>query len=152
MQVVRGNLHRLVYCSRIGLIAKTSIDLELPAILKIAQARNSAVDVTGALLVCNGWFVQALEGPMQPVLETYGRITRDPRHEQLTIIEATPTRERHFANWSMCGLQVSPVDREIVQVLSSGGAFDPTKLSAARALNLLVAVGKMQQKAAAVLL
>jgi len=89
---------------------------------------------------------------MQPVLETYGRITRDPRHEQLTIIEAIPTRERHFADWSMCGLQVSPVDREIVQVLSSGGAFDPTKFSAARALNLLTTVGKMQRKAATAVL
>ena len=89
---------------------------------------------------------------MQPVLETYGRIMRDPRHEQLTIIEAIPTRERHFANWSMCGLQVSPVDREIVQTLSSGGAFDPTKLAAARALNLLVTVGKLQRKSATALL
>ena len=79
MKVVRGNLHRLLYCSRVRLIGKSSIKEELPTILKIAQARNSAVDVTGALLVCNGWFVQELEGPMQPVLETYGRITRDPR-------------------------------------------------------------------------
>ena len=152
MKVVRGNLHRLLYCSRVRLIGKSSIKEELPTILKIAQARNSAVDVTGALLVCNGWFVQELEGPMQPVLETYGRITRDPRHEQLTIIEAIPTRERHFADWSMCGLQVSPVYREIVQVLSSGGAFDPTKFSAARALNLLTTVGKMQRKAATAVL
>lgn len=131
--------------------AKYSIEDELSKILKVAQARNSAVDVTGALLVCDGWFVQELEGPMQPVLKTYGRIKRDPRHEQLTIIEAIPTGERHFANWSMCGLQVSAVDREIVQVLSSSGAFNPTKLSAARALNLLVSVGKMQRKAVTVL-
>ncbi len=151
MKVVRGNLHRLLYCSRVRLPPMSSIKVELPKILKVAQARNSAVDVTGALLVCNGWFVQELEGPMQPVLETYGRITRDPRHEQLTIIEATPARERNFANWSMCGLQASPVDREIVQVLSSGGAFDPTKLSATRALNLLVAVGNMQRKSVTLL-
>jgi hypothetical protein len=151
MNLVRGNLHRLLYCSKVRLTPTTSIDVELPKILKVAQAHNRAVDVTGALLVCNGWFLQELEGPMQSVLETYGRITRDPRHEELTLIEAIPTRERSFANWSMCGLQVSPVDREIVQVLSSGGSFDPTRLSATRALNLLVTVGKMQQKSAVLL-
>lgn len=148
MKAVGANLHRLVYCSKVRLIAKSSMEDVLPAILSVARARNSAVDVTGALLACNGWFVQELEGPMQSVLETYGRITRDPRHKELTIIEAIPTRERHFADWSMCGLQVSPVDREIVEVLSAGGAFDPTRLSPVRALNLLVAVGKMQRKPA----
>lgn len=124
----------------------------LHEILKVSQVRNSAVDVTGALLVCNGWFVQALEGPMQAVLQTYGRITRDPRHEEAKVIQAIPTQERHFAGWSMCGRQVSPVDREIVHVLSSGGAFDPTKLGAERALNLLLVVGKMQLKAETVTL
>jgi len=126
------------------------IDDALAGILTIAQARNSACDVTGALLICNGWFVQVLEGPMQAVLQTYGRITRDPRHAELTIIEATPTRDRHFAEWSMCGLGFSPVDREIVGVLSAGGAFDPTRLNATRALNLLASVGKMQRTRATV--
>lgn len=149
MQVTRGNFHRLVYCSRMRLGSGQSIDDALPGILQIAQARNSACGVTGALLVCNGWFVQVLEGPMQAVLQTYGRITRDPRHDELTIIEATPTRDLHFPDWSMCGLRVSPVDREIVEVLSAGGAFDPTRLSAARALSLLTSVGKMQRTRAA---
>lgn len=152
MKVVRGNLHRLIYCSKVRMTAHVRIEDQLSAILKVAQVRNSAVEVTGALLVCNGWFVQELEGPMQPVLETYGRITRDPRHEKLMIIEATPARERHFANWAMCGLHFSPIDREIVEVLSSSGGFDPTRLSAARALDLLVKVRKMQQKAPTVLL
>jgi hypothetical protein len=145
MQVTCGNFRRLVYCSKARFSTAQSIDDALPGILQIAQARNSACDVTGALLVCNGWFVQVLEGPMQAMLQTYGRITRDSRHDELTIIEATPTRDRHFPNWSICGLRVSPVDREIVGVLSAGGAFDPTRLSAARALNLLTSVGKMQR-------
>jgi len=145
MKVACGNFHRLVYCSRARLGTRQSIDDAMSGILQIAQARNSACDVTGALLVCNGWFVQVLEGPMQAVLQTYGRITRDPRHDGLTILEATPTRDRHFAEWSMCGLGFLPVDREIVDVLAAGGAFDPTKLSAARALNLLTSIGKMQR-------
>jgi hypothetical protein len=146
MKVAPRNLPRLVYCSKARL-AKASTEDALHEILKVSQVRNSAVDVTGALLMCNGWFVQTLEGPMQAVLHTYGRITRDPRHGEVKIIEAIPTRDRHFASWSMCGRQVSPVDREIVHVLSSGGAFDPTKLNAERALNLLLIVGKMQLKA-----
>lgn len=101
------NLHRLVYCSEASEPIIRSMDVALPQILAVAQARNSAVGVTGSLLVCNGWFLQALEGPMKAVLETYGRVLRDPRHLNLKIINATPTRERHFAEWSMCGLQLS---------------------------------------------
>jgi Sensors of blue-light using FAD len=121
-----------------------SMDVALPQILAVAQARNSAVGVTGALLVCNGWFVQALEGPMKAVLETYGRVMKDPRHEGLKVIEATPTRERHFSEWSMCGLQLSPVDREIVETLESGGTFDPSRFSGEKAIGLLRAVAQMQ--------
>lgn len=121
------------------------MDVALPQILAVAQARNSAVGVTGSLLVCNGWFLQALEGPMKAVLETYGRVLRDPRHLNLKIINATPTRERHFAEWSMCGLQLSPVDREIVETLEAGGKFDPSRLSVERGLGLLLAVAKMQR-------
>lgn len=29
---------------------------------------------------------------MVNVLETYGRVVRDPRHESLTVVEGTPTR------------------------------------------------------------
>ena len=77
MKVVRGNLHRLLYCSRVRLIGKSSIKEELPTILKIAQARNSAVDVTGALLVCNGWFVQELEGPLRNTTYVETAVRRD---------------------------------------------------------------------------
>lgn len=138
------NLHRLVYCSKARLDIVARMDTVLPEILSIAQKRNAAVNVTGALLCCDGWFLQALEGPMVNVLETYGRIVRDPRHLTATVIEATPTRERLFSQWSMCGVALSPVDKEIVNALESNGGFHQARTKPASALKLLGTVRKIQ--------
>ena len=146
------NLHRLVYCSKARLDVIENIDAVLPEILAVAQKRNSAVQVTGALLCCDGWFLQALEGPMVNVLETYGRITRDPRHESASVVEATPTRERLFPNWSMCGVALSPVDNQIVKALESNGGFHQARTKPQSALKLLGTVRQIQMTRSGALL
>ena len=138
--------HRLVYFSRTRPSALGAMDEALPRILKVAQERNGAAAVTGALLACGQWFLQALEGSKLSVLETYARILKDPRHqEQKVITEATST-ERLFAGWSMCGLQLSPTDSQIVQTLESSAVFNPAKLTAAGATKLLVTITQIQSK------
>ena len=122
------------------------MDVALPAILKVAQERNAAADVTGALLACGGWFLQALEGPKISVLETYGRIVKDPRHQDHKVITETTSAERLFSGWSMCGIQLSPIDAHIVRTLQSSAVFNPAKLTAAGATNLLVTIRQIQSK------
>jgi Sensors of blue-light using FAD len=141
-----AKLHRLIYCSKARLDVMGSIEAALPEILSVAQKRNSAVNVTGALLCCDGWFLQALEGPMVNVLETYGRVMRDPRHDGLTLVEATPTRERLFSQWSMCGLSLSPVDKQIVKTLESNDGFHQARIRPQSALKLLGTVRQIQSK------
>lgn len=141
-----GNLHRILYCSDALPASATTPALSLPEILRISQPRNEAAGVTGALLSCDGRFLQVLEGPMTKVLETYGRIFRDPRHTELKVIEAARVGSRLFPNWGMCGAQLAPVDTEIVRVMASRGRFNPASLSPAKALALLAAVRNMQTK------
>lgn len=138
--------HRLVYFSRTRPSALGAMDVALPKILKIAQERNGAADVTGALLACGEWFLQALEGPKIRVLETYSRILKDPRHRDQKVVAETTSSERLFSGWNMCGLQLSPTDKQIVQTLESSAVFNPAKLTAAGAIKLLVTIRQIQSK------
>ena len=101
-------LLRLVYCSR-NTIAQArpgaALYGEVQAILATSRRNNQRAGVTGALLFTEHAFVQALEGPARAVEETFERIQLDPRHADVTVLEAAPVQERRFGTWSMgyCG-------------------------------------------------
>lgn len=139
-------LHRLVYCSRARPAAVAEMDATLAAILEVSRRRNKAVEVTGALLACGGWFLQALEGSKTAVTETYERIWEDPRHDEHKVIDEAAVSERLFSEWNMCGLHLSPTDQQIVKTLESSGSYDPTRLLAPAAIKLLVTIRQIQSK------
>src|SRR6478609_8978567 len=87
-------LHRLIYASRERIGA--DLDHELGTIIRASIANNREVSVTGLLLVHAGWFLQALEGPAEAVMTTYGRIARDKRHSDCKILSAGPAERREF--------------------------------------------------------
>jgi len=100
-------LYRLIYCSR-NVIAEDltldrdhSIKGEIRAILSIARQRNEADNLTGALLYTASGFAQVLEGDRDVVERTFERISRDPRHADVTALSFTPTERRSFPDWSM---------------------------------------------------
>ena len=101
---VNASLYRLIYCSR-NVIANAmpgaAVDDELRAILAIARRRNTADNVTGALLFTASGFAQVLEGPRETVELTFERIITDPRHADVTILSFTPAERRSFPDWSM---------------------------------------------------
>lgn len=138
-------LHRLVYVSR-QKIEPADLDHEVSAIIAASIRNNREVAVTGMLLVHEGWFLQALEGPAEAVMTTYGRIVGDPRHEASKILSAGPVESREFGNWNMCARQMSPADDAIVETLSRRGALNPTSLTASAALRLLTAVRGIQER------
>lgn len=139
------SLHRLIYASR-QRIPPDDLDHEVGAIIRASIANNRQVSVTGLLLVHDGWFLQALEGPAEAVMTTYGRILKDPRHEAATVVGAGPVAGREFADWNMCARGMSPADDAIVRTLSRRSAFDPETFSADSALRLLKAVRGIQMR------
>jgi hypothetical protein len=139
------HLHGITYISRARPDIIADMDVAVSGILKDAQARNVAFHVTGALLACDGWFLQSLEGPRVRVLEAFGRIRNDRRHDSIKVIEAGLIQERKFPEWSMCGRRLSSTDDAILSVLENHGAFDPAKLTLTRALALLQNVQKLQK-------
>jgi hypothetical protein len=110
-------LSTLIYVSR----AAPGLGMaEIEAIGEVAQRRNGASDVTGALLFYAGYFLQALEGHEADVRTTFARIERDPRHRDVQVLAGVAAGERLFGQWSMRRV-VPPAgdDRAVTAFLAS---------------------------------
>ena len=147
MSAISGirSLHRLIYSSRVN-VAEADLEHEVGAIIRASIRNNREVAVTGLLLVHAGWFVQALEGPAEAVMNTYGRILNDRRHRNSKVLAAGPASTREFGDWNMCARGMSPADDAIVDTLAGRNAFDPPTLSATAALRLLKTVRGIQDR------
>lgn len=91
---------RLIYRSHMRIPPESRKAL-LGSIFSQARSKNAKLGVTGALLVWEDWFVQALEGDEAVVRDLYETIRADVRHERVTILEADPVPGRVFGRWSM---------------------------------------------------
>ncbi|MCR5878299.1 BLUF domain-containing protein [Phenylobacterium sp. J367] len=137
-------LHQLIYASRVR-VPWPDQQREVDGIVQASIRNNRVVDVTGLLLVHDGWFVQALEGPVEAVLGVYGRICDDGRHEDCRVLYAGPAEARSFEDWNMCARHMTPADEAILDTLSMKTVFEPHRLTAKQALRLLKAVRGVQQ-------
>lgn len=76
-------------------------DLVLRNILLVARAANKRDGITGALISREDMFIQMLEGPLDRVTATYGRILRDDRHVDIVELWSGDAKKRMFAGWEM---------------------------------------------------
>lgn len=91
-------MKRLLYISTARAVLRQS---ELSEMLAKSRHANSAADLTGLLVVGGRRFLQVLEGPDKAVIETYERITHDPRHFALVKLHDREIAERSFGSWAM---------------------------------------------------
>jgi Sensors of blue-light using FAD len=91
---------RLIYRSK-SKIPAARLDFELGNILRGARARNSSLEITGALLFYEDWFAQALEGNEKAVRALYAHIEKDPRHSSLQLCREDASTPRAFSRWAM---------------------------------------------------
>ena len=105
----------MIYRSR----AASAIDWDtLKDILHKSEAHNVANGLTGTLLASATHYLQAIEGGYEAVNETFMRIARDPRHQQIRIIDFGLASERMFDGWSMRGIGVFRFNPEITDYLT----------------------------------
>jgi hypothetical protein len=95
-----GPVFRLIYRSR-SRIGAAERKYQLGEIFSVARSGNKKIDVTGALLITDGEFVQTLEGPEQVVRELYTKIGKDRRHEHVELLESGDVPGRVFGRWAM---------------------------------------------------
>lgn len=91
-------VHFLLYLSSATNLFPRS---ELDDILGISRRNNKALGVSGILLYKDGNLMQLLEGEKRAVVDLYAKISRDPRHHDLTMIWDGTQEQRQFPSWSM---------------------------------------------------
>lgn len=103
-------LVRLMYVSEVspGVTAE-----DLSRLVAHARRRNRQLDVTGALLKCDGHFAQVLEGRQEAIAGLIASIAKDPRHSGLDVHHMGSIAQRQFQDWDMaflvsdeCGLDI----------------------------------------------
>jgi hypothetical protein len=109
---------RLIYRSR-SRIADEERSAALAQIFGVARSNNKQAGITGALLVTDRWFVQALEGDESAVQKLYEHIRGDARHDEVTVIESSAVDARVFSRWAMA--EVSKLGRADIPLHVSGG-------------------------------
>lgn len=92
---------RIVYSSRA--VGGRAADDHL-AILEVSRRNNGMDGISGILWCMKGRFLQLLEGPPESVSAAFARIARDPRHDDIRIIDDREVPRRQFADWAMAGM------------------------------------------------
>ncbi len=129
-------LVRLLYASR----ANAPVDEALVAsILEQAHAFNTAHGLTGILCTSSeaNVFLQVLEGGRAAVNELYGRIQRDSRHRDVTLLDYAEISERRFATWRMGLVNLNRINLGTILRFSESPVLDPFAMSGKCALALL---------------
>jgi len=138
------NQVRMIYVSRMT----PECDMQaIQAILDIARKKNKAMDVTGVLCYDPAFFMQCLEGPRTAVNDLYASILRDNRHTNVLLLEYTEAQERRFAQWSMAFVAASDLSKGLLEKYTGSGKFDPYRLTAAQALDFLLATFRQKPDA-----
>lgn len=83
-------------------------DADIEAILQTSRRHNEAADVTGMLLIGNGYFVQIIEGTGPTVDRTYRRILSDGRHSDAVLLYEGSGEPRRFGGWAMGFAHMEP--------------------------------------------
>jgi hypothetical protein len=137
-------LTRLICFSENQLVPGTkSVLATLGDILSKSNRNNKPLDLTGALVFDNQWFVQVLEGERASVWTTFERIRDDERHDNVVIAEFVEIEQRSFATWWM-GLATRHAKTEhLFEGLAAQGRFDPRQMTAAQLLTLTTALAQV---------
>ena len=90
---------------------------EMAGILKTSDRHNRQDAITGALVLINGRFIQALEGETTQVDGLFRRIKTDKRHQGVMVLGEWPIATRLFTGWEMARLDASAVSPSVAEFL-----------------------------------
>lgn len=82
-------------------IAKKGLKHEdMKDMMQKASSFNSKHGITGCLVYHNHSFIQLLEGDEKSVRQLFGKISRDERHQEITLLNLEENNFSLFANFS----------------------------------------------------
>jgi hypothetical protein len=141
---VRISVQRVIYSSRWAPGLGDHIDVAVREILARSIHNNRLADVSGLLVAHDGWFVQVLEGPNAHVGAAMARISADPRHTDVVVLDRCLAECRAFRDWSLTAVRPGPEARPLLAEL--GLTTDQTAFTRASAMKLLSAIGDMERR------
>lgn len=99
---------------------------DLEDILEQAQSNNSEDGITGALVYSEGFFLQILEGERSEVEILMRRISKDLRHERVSILHAGDVQQTAFSDWKMAYVSATPA--QVAQWAGLSSTFEPPEV------------------------
>jgi hypothetical protein len=127
-------LVRLLYASRA--VHPVTADV-IESILGQCRIHNPALGITGILCHGGDVFLQVLEGGRDAVNATYTRISRDPRHRDVSLLHFEEAGERRFAHWTMGQVNLAKVNPALLLKYSDRPVLDPFASSGKASMALL---------------
>ncbi len=79
----------------------------LDELLESARNSNGLNGITGVLVYVEGVFLQILEGDKTCLLNLMDKISKDVRHETVTILRETDVPSAFFGDWKMAYVSAS---------------------------------------------
>ncbi|MGF1620808.1 MAG: BLUF domain-containing protein [Rhodomicrobiaceae bacterium] len=113
------DLSRLVYFS------SATGPGDVGGILTAAKLNNKRKQITGALWFDGNFFLQVLEGDRSTISETFQRISKDPRHKDIILVECKSIEDRQFSQWTMGYYADTHKNRAHILKYSNENVFDP---------------------------
>jgi len=102
------SLKRIKYISR---SSRPLTDAEVEEIREVSEKNNRQANITGVLVETGGLFFQLIEGPSESVDRLYKRISEDPRHEEILLLNTmSDVEERLYPDWAMKTVHLRKVD------------------------------------------
>lgn len=136
------NLVRLIYASQLS--EKCRPD-NVRSLLQTARERNPKAGVTGILCYNPLYFTQWIEGGRHAVNRIFESIMRDPRHENVVILDYAEVPEREFTDWSMAYVDTDHLDRRLILKFCPTDTFNPMTMSAESARRFLIEIAERQK-------
>ncbi|NBN78390.1 hypothetical protein GWI72_08935 [Microvirga tunisiensis] len=111
----------------------------LESLIDRSRSNNAHNGITGCLLFTGEVFLQVLEGPQTDVEDTFGRISRDPRHTDVRVLSEGPVKDRSFSDMFATAGVASPLSADAIEEIRA--AFDnPARHLHPREMKTLLAV------------
>jgi hypothetical protein len=90
-------LRQYLYISTAPTLSRDEVD----AILATSARNNPAREITGLLLYNGRNFLQLIEGEEEELVALMLRITEDPRHSGITVLDRRAIAQRTCPDWAM---------------------------------------------------
>ncbi|MCB0264814.1 MAG: BLUF domain-containing protein [Calditrichia bacterium] len=132
-------LVQLLYTSKIsGKIGMA----DLTQIKDAAANHNPPLGISGMLCFGEGYFLQVLEGDAVIVNKHYQRISADPRHTDLVLLDYSHITKRNFHNWHMGHFNLNQLKEGLILKYATVAHFQPEKMHPQSALEFLIELSK----------